>query len=448
MSTEGINLVTPIPGPKSVELEARRKQAVARGFGTVVPAYPKEAKGALVEDVDGNTFIDFAGGVGVFNVGHSHPAVLEAVKEQLEQYSHTCFGVMMYEPFVAVCEQLNEVTPGPGPKKSALFSTGAEAVENAVKIARYSAKRPGIICFDGAFHGRTLLTMTMTSKSSFRMGFQSVAPDIYKVPYAYCYRCVFGENYPNCGMQCAKYLETSLTTYIGVDRVAAVVIEPVCGEGGFLVPPPEFLSAVKAVCEKYGLLYVDDEIQAGFARTGRMFAVEHYGVEPDIIISGKSLGAGMPISAVTGRAEVMDSVHVGGMGGTFAGNPVACAAALAVFQVMQREDMVGKAQRVGEVCLDQFKCWQNKYEIIGDVRGLGAMVAMEIVQDRKTKEPGTELTAKILAQAYKNGVLCIRAGLWDNVIRILVPLNISESLLLEGLDALERAIASASNDGH
>ncbi|MGQ9676144.1 MAG: 4-aminobutyrate--2-oxoglutarate transaminase [Chloroflexota bacterium] len=445
MIGEGIRTITEIPGPKSRALQESRTQHVARGLASGVPIYPRLARGALVEDVDGNVFIDFTGGVGVLNTGHCHPSVVEAVKSQADSYFHTCFGVMMYEPYVALCQRLNEVVPGEAPKKTALVTTGAEAVENAVKIARCAAKRPGIVCFDGAFHGRTLLTYTMTSRAvPFRMGFQSVAPDIYKVPYAYCYRCVFGQTYPGCALQCAAYLETALTTYIGVESVAAIIAEPVQGEGGFVVPPPEFLPAVKKICEKHGLLYVDDEIQSGFGRTGRYFAIEHFGLEPDIVITAKSLAAGLPLAAVTGRAEVMDAVHVGGLGGTYAGNPLACAAALTVLGIMEKEDIVGRGQRVGAACLERFREMKEKYPIIGDVRGLGAMVAMEIVKDRKTKEPGTELTSKIVVEACRNGVITLKAGLWDNVIRVLVPLIVSDDLLQQGLNALEKAVASAS----
>src|SRR5215472_8826043 len=375
-----------IPGPKSKEVMARRQEYVARGVASTMNVFAAKADGAIIEDVDGNQYIDFAGGIGAMNIGHSRPEVTKAIAEQAAKFTHTCFSVMMYEPYIALAERLVKLTPGEFPKKTLFFNSGAEAVENAVKIARWATGRPAIIVFDNAFHGRTLMTMTMTSKvKPYKYGFGPYAPEVYRAPFPYPYRMDMTAQ--ESIDYCMQELERMFVGEVAPDRVAAIIVEPVQGEGGFMVSPPGFLRALKELCEKHNILFVADEIQSGFCRTGRMFAVEHDGVEPDLVIIAKSMGAGMPISGVVGRAEIMDAPSPGTLGGTYSGNPVACAAANAVLDLYEREDMAARSREIGLVVTKRFLSLQERYPFIGDVRGLGGMAAVELVKDRTTKEP-------------------------------------------------------------
>ncbi len=377
------------------------------------------------------------------NIGHTRPEVTRAIAEQAAKFTHTCFSVMMYEPYIALAERLVKLTPGEFPKKALFFNSGAEAVENAVKIARWATGRPAIIVFDNAFHGRTLMTMTMTSKvQPYKYRFGPYAPEVYRAPYPYPYRMNMTPQ--EATAFCIQELERMFVGEVAPDQVAAVIIEPVQGEGGFMVAPPGFLRALKAVCEKYNMLFVADEIQSGFGRTGRMFAVEHDGVEPDLMIIAKSMGAGMPISGVVGRAEIMDAPSPGTLGGTYSGNPVACAAALAVLDVYEKEDLAARSREIGHVITQRFLKLQESFPMIGDVRGLGGMVAMELVKDRTTKEPDSHAASEILAAAHHRGLVLIKAGMYDNVLRVLVPLCVTDEQLNRGLDIFEDALATVA----
>jgi 4-aminobutyrate aminotransferase / (S)-3-amino-2-methylpropionate transaminase / 5-aminovalerate transaminase len=428
-----------IPGPKSRELMTRRQEFVARGVASTMNVFAAKADGAIIEDVDGNQYIDFAGGIGSMNIGHSRPEVTKAIAEQAARYTHTCFSVMMYEPYIALAERLVKLTPGEFPKKAIFFNSGAEAVENAVKIARWATGRPAIIVFDNAYHGRTLMTMTMTSKvKPYKYRFGPYAPEFYRAPFPYPYRMNMT---PQQSIDfCIQELERMFVGDVAPDQVAAIIIEPVQGEGGFMVAPPGFLHALKAVCEKHNILFVSDEIQSGFCRTGRMFAVEHDGVEPDLIIIAKSMGAGMPISGVVGRTEIMDAPPPGTLGGTYSGNPVACAAALAVLDLFEKEDYAARSSEIGHIITKRFLNLQEHYPFIGDVRGLGGMAAMELVKDRSTKEPDSQAASDVLAAAHHRGLVLIKAGMYDNVLRILVPLCVTDEQLNKGLDIVEASL--------
>jgi len=432
-----------IPGPKSRELLARRQQFVARGVASTMNVFAAKADGAIIEDVDGNRYIDFAGGIGVMNIGHARPEVTRAIAEQAAKFTHTCFSVMMYEPYVALAERIVNIAPGNFAKKALFFNSGAEAVENAVKIARYATGRPAIITFDNAFHGRTLMTMTMTSKvKPYKHCFGPYAPEVYHAPFPYSYRMNMS---PQAASDyCIQEIERMFVGDVAPDQVAAIVIEPVQGEGGFMVAPPGFLKALKQVCERYGILFVADEIQSGFCRTGRMFAVEHEGIEPDLLIMAKSMGAGMPISGVVGRAEIMDAPAPGTLGGTYSGNPVACAAALAVLDLFEKEDYAARSRAIGQVVTDRFLKLQEQFSVVGDVRGLGGMVAIELVKDRTTKEPDSHAASDVLAAAHRRGLVLIKAGMYDNVLRVLVPLCVTDEQLKQGLDIFEDAFTAVA----
>jgi 4-aminobutyrate aminotransferase / (S)-3-amino-2-methylpropionate transaminase / 5-aminovalerate transaminase len=432
-----------IPGAKSRELLARRQEFVARGVSSYTNVFAAKAEGAIIEDVDGNRYIDFAGGIGTMNIGHARPEVTRAIAEQAAKFTHTCFSVMMYEPYVNLAERIVKLAPGDFPKKALFFNSGAEAVENAVKIARWATGRQAIIVFDNAFHGRTLMTMTMTSKvKPYKYGFGPYAPEVYRAPFPYPYRMNMTDQ--EASAFCISELERMFSGDVAPDQVAAIVIEPVQGEGGFMVAPPGFLRALKAVCEKYGILFVADEIQSGFCRTGRMFAVEHDGVAPDLMIIAKSMGAGMPISGVVGRADIMDAPPPGTLGGTFSGNPVACAAALAVLDLFEQDDYAARSREIGHAVTARFLKLQERFPMIGDVRGLGGMVAMELVKDRTTKEPDSHAASDVLAAAHHRGLLLIKAGMYDNVLRVLVPLCVTDEQLQEGLDIFEDAFATVA----
>jgi 4-aminobutyrate aminotransferase/(S)-3-amino-2-methylpropionate transaminase len=424
-------------------LSARRTEAVPRGVYSTAPIFVEQAEGARVRDADGREYLDFTGGLGVLAVGHRHPAVIAAIRAQLERYLHTCFHVAMYEPYVALAERLNAVTPGDFPKKTLLVNSGAEAIENAVKIARAATGRRAVLAFEHAFHGRTLMGLTLTSKvAPYKVGFGPFAPEVYRVSYPYPYRCAIGHG-GSCTAHVIAEIEDAFQVQVDPRDVAAVVIEPVTGEGGFIVPPPDFLPALRALCTRHGILLIADEIQTGF-RTGRFFAVEHAGVAPDLLVTAKSLAGGLPLASVTGRADIMDAPAAGGLGGTYGGNPVACAAALAVIDAMETEGLLERARVIGERLRERLVAMQQRVDCIGDVRGLGAMVGMELVENRRTKAPGKAAAAAVLAGALERGLLLLKCGVHDNVVRFLVPLVISDDDLGRGLDIVEEALRDAS----
>jgi len=422
------------------ELMTLRQEHVPRGPFNITPIFAQRAKGAVIEDVEGKEYIDFAGGIGVENVGHCAEQVVAAIKEQAEQFIHTCFHVVMYEPYIELAKRLNEVTPGDFQKKTMFVNSGAEAVENAVKIARYATKRQSIIAFENAFHGRTYMAMTLTSQSQpYKIGFGPFCPEVYRMPYAYCYRCPFGLKYPDCKLRCADYLEEFFIGHVAPDSVAAIIVEPVQGEGGFIVPPAGYFKKLKAICEKHGILFIMDEIQTGMGRTGKLFASEHFDVIPDIILTGKSIAAGLPLAGITGRAEIMDAPHVGGLGGTYGGNPIACKAGLAVLDLLSGE-LLEKSVQLGGKVRDRFLNLKEKYEIIGDVRGLGPMMAMELVKDRQSKEPAGDEAGELVKRCCEKGLIIIRCGVYHNVIRTLMPLMITDNELDRGFAILEDSL--------
>jgi 4-aminobutyrate aminotransferase / (S)-3-amino-2-methylpropionate transaminase / 5-aminovalerate transaminase len=436
MST--IQIRTAIPGPRSRELMARREAAIPRGPYHATPIFAARAEGAILEDVDGNRYVDFAGGIGCLNTGHRAPRVLSALREQLEKFLHVCFSVTPYESYIAVAEKLNALAPGKFTKKTILLNSGAEAVENSIKIARAYTKRPAIICFEDAFHGRTLLAMSLTSKTHpYKAGFEPFASDIYRIPYAYPYRNLPGKT----AAEFARYLEDAFKRVVAPESVAAVIAEPVLGEGGFVVPPREYFGLLHEICRKHGILFIADEVQSGFGRTGKWFACEHFGVEPDLVTIAKSLGGGLPLAAVTGRAEIMDAPGVGALGGTFCGNPASCAAALAAIETIEKEGLLARSLALGQRFERQARDWQKKWTLVGDVRGLGGMCAIELVRDAATREPADKETAEVARYCYENGLITITAGTYGNVMRILVPLVITDEQFDEGLSVLEAALA-------
>jgi 4-aminobutyrate aminotransferase / (S)-3-amino-2-methylpropionate transaminase / 5-aminovalerate transaminase len=435
-----VKQLTEIPGPKSKEILELRKKYVPKGISNNCHSFVKKAHGSLVEDVDGNIFIDFAGAIGTVNVGHSHPRVVRALQEQASQFIHTGFNVMMYESYINLAERLCKLAPGDFNKQTAFFNSGAEAVENAVKIARKYTKRQGIISFTRGFHGRTLMTMTMTSKvKPYKFGFGPFAPEVYKAPYPYVYRRPEGLSEQQYNEMIIEQFETFLLAEVAPETIAAVVMEPVQGEGGFIVPDKAFVQRVREICTQYGILFVADEIQTGFARTGKYFAIEHFGVEPDLITISKSMGAGVPISGVIGRAEIMDAADVGEIGGTYSGSPLGCRAALTVLDIIESENLNERAQKIGKRAMAKMKELAERFDSIGDVRGLGAMCAMEIVKDRHSKTPDKEAVGKIVKAAGERGLMLLSAGLYGNVIRLLMPLTITDEQLEEGLQILEEA---------
>jgi 4-aminobutyrate aminotransferase/(S)-3-amino-2-methylpropionate transaminase len=434
---ESTRIKTEIPGPKSRALMERRRGAVSAGVGIATPIFAQEAKGALLTDVDGNTFIDFGGGIGVMNVGHADPRVVAAVKEQVERFTHTCFYVTEYEPYIELAEKLNALVPGDFEKRSFFINSGAEAVENSIKIARAYTKRPAVLAFDNAFHGRTLLAMSLTSKANpYKKSFGPFAPEIYRIPAPYPYRGPSEEEWFTA-------FERALVN-IDVESVAAAIVEPVSGEGGFVLWPDSCLLRLREFCDEHGIVLIADEIQTGFGRTGRMFCVEHSGVVPDLLTTAKSMGGGLPIGGVTGKAEIMDSVHVGGLGTTYGGNPLACAAALAVLEAFEEEDLLSRANVVGERVMGSMRDIQERHPFVGDVRGRGPMVAIELVKDPESKAPDKERTGKIVEAALQEGLLLLTAGQYSNVIRTLMPLVITDEELEEGLSILGRAVDAAA----
>jgi 4-aminobutyrate aminotransferase/(S)-3-amino-2-methylpropionate transaminase len=436
---------TPLPGPRSREILERKERFVGRPFDVHLPAVIQSGSGALLTDVDGNTFIDLAGGVGVMNVGHGHPRVLAAIEAQARRFTHTDFTVAPYESFIDLAERLCGLAPGPSPKKAVFFNSGAEAVENAVKIARYVTGRKAVIAFEGAFHGRTLMAMSLTSKTMpYKRGFGAMAAEVYRVPFPYAYRLPEGVVPAHASAFALGRLEEAFRTLVNPAEVAAVIIEPVLGEGGFVPAPPEFLQGLRDLTKQHGILLIADEVQTGYGRTGTMFAVEQAGIEPDLLVVAKSIAAGLPLSGVVARSDLLDAVHEGGLGGTYVGNPVACAAALAVLDVMRDEGLVERAQLLGRRYRERFLAWQDRYDLVGDVRGLGAMMAVELVRSRTTKEPAKEETGKVLRLAMERGVLALSAGVLGNVIRVLAPLVITEAQQDEALDLLEESLAQVA----
>jgi 4-aminobutyrate aminotransferase/(S)-3-amino-2-methylpropionate transaminase len=439
-------LVTEIPGPLSREWFARRDAAVPRGVANMHPIVTARAAGAIVEDVDGNRLIDFATGISVLNVGHSAPEVVAAAQRQLELDTHTCFHVTANEPYIELAERLNALAPG-GPEKKTMFAnSGAEAVENAVKIARKHTGRAAIVVFDHAFHGRTLMAMSLTAKvMPYKQGMGPFAPEIYRLPLAYPYRCPTGGTEETCAESCLAYALDEMHKHIGEENIAAILIEPIQGEGGFIVPAPGFIPGLADFAAANGIIFIADEIQSGMGRAGRWFAIEDEGVVPDIVLIAKSLGGGLPISAVTGRVELMDSVHVGGLGGTYGGNPVAAAAALAVLDKIEAEGLLARSRAVGETIEGRLRAFQKRFDEVGDVRGRGAMRAMELVADRATKEPLDAATMAALGRsALERGLIVLTAGTYGNVVRLLPPITIEDGLLDEGLDLLEEAFAATA----
>jgi len=431
---------------RSEELQRKRDRHVPRGVFNVHPLFVEDAKGAIITDVEGKEYIDFAGGIGVENVGHCALKVVDAIREQAKAYIHTCFHVVMYEPYIDLAKKLNEVTPGRFPKMTMFANSGAEAVENSIKIARYYTKRPAVIAFENAFHGRTLLGMTLTSKvKPYKWGFGPFAPEVYRIPFAYCYRCPYGKTYPACDLRCADALNDFFVNQVAGDQVAAVIVEPVQGEGGFIVPPKDYFKKVKKICEDNGILLIMDEIQSGIGRTGYLFASEYFEVDPDMILAAKSLAAGMPLSAVTGRAEIMNAPHVGGLGGTYGGNPLSCAAALAVLELIEEENLVERGKKLGREVRLAFEQLKEKYDIIGDVRGLGPMLALELVKDRGTKEPAADEAKKLVRIAYDKGLILLSCGNFGNVIRTLMPISIEKNQLERGLTILDEALRKLVN---
>jgi 4-aminobutyrate aminotransferase / (S)-3-amino-2-methylpropionate transaminase / 5-aminovalerate transaminase len=430
-------LVTEVPGPRSRELAARRSAAVSAGVGSVMPVYAAAAGGGVLVDVDGNSFIDLGSGIAVTTVGNSAPAVVEAVRDQVAAFTHTCFMVTPYDGYVAVAEELNAITPGRHEKRSALFNSGAEAVENAVKVARLATKRSAVAVFEHAYHGRTSLTMAMTAKNMpYKQGFGPFAPEVHRAPMSYPFRD--GLDGPTAAARSIEHLER----HVGAANLAALVIEPIQGEGGFVVPAPGFLPALVEWAQANGIVFIADEVQTGFARTGRMFACEHEGVVPDLIAMAKGIAGGLPLAAVTGRADLMDAPHASGLGGTYGGNPVACAAALGTLATIRSEGLVERATAIGELALPRLRALQAADPRIGDVRGRGAMLAVEFVRPG-TVEPDPAMTKAVAAAAHQAGLIVLTCGSWGNVLRLLPPLAIGDDLLVEGLDALGDAIRSA-----
>jgi 4-aminobutyrate aminotransferase / (S)-3-amino-2-methylpropionate transaminase / 5-aminovalerate transaminase len=435
--TRAITLKTEIPGPRGRAILERKERVVAAPLRPQLPIVAAETSGSTITDVDGNTFIDFTGGVGVLNAGHSHPQIVRAVQEQAARFMHTDFTVIPYEVYVELAERLIAVSPFRGPAKAAFFNAGTEAVENAVKFARSYTRRTAVVCFEGGFHGRTLLSLTMTSKvHPYKAGLGPFAPEVYRLPYPDSYR---GPG----SREALDALECSLTTVVPPEEIACVVIEPQLGEGGFMPASQEYMDGLRSFCDRHGIVLVADEVQTGFGRTGTMWAVEHYGIEPDLMTVAKSIAGGLPLSGVLGKAEIMDAPAEGGVGGTYVGNPVALAAALAVLDVFEDEGLVERAAELGATLRARMLGWQGRFAAIGDVRGLGAMVAIELVRDRETKEPAPELASAVIDQAVGRGLLLLRAGVHGNCIRVLCPLTISEAELAEALDVWEQALEAS-----
>jgi 4-aminobutyrate aminotransferase/(S)-3-amino-2-methylpropionate transaminase len=434
VATRSIDLRTEVPGPRSRAILARKDKVIAAPLSVYLPVVVESGRGALLTDVDGNTFIDFTGGVGCLNVGHAHPRVTEAVQRQAEKFLHTDFTIVPYEVYVELAERLLALAPFRGPAKAAFFNAGTEAVENAVKFARSYTGRQAIIGFEGAFHGRTLLSMSLTSKTHpYKAGLGPFAPEVYRVPFPNAYRGPSVED-------ALAALERAFVTQVAAESVAAIVVEPIQGEGGFIVAPQEFMRGLRRICDEHGIVLVVDEVQTGFGRTGKMFAIEHFDVEPDLITVAKAIAAGLPLSGVLGKAEIMDAPPESAIGGTYVGNPVAQAAALAVLDVFEEEQLVARAALIGETLLARMLAWQERYAQVGDVRGLGAMLALELVHDPVTKDPAPELATAVVDEAARNGLLLLKSGIYSNCIRVLTPFVITDGELDEALGVWEQAL--------
>lgn len=441
-----INLLTSIPGPNSIALMERRKNALPIGLAKSTEIAIAAAEGGVVTDADGNTLLDFAGGIGMMNIGHRNQQVVDAMKGQLDKYIHICSLVGTPEPYVELAELLNSLTPGNFPKKTLLANSGSEAVENAVNIARYYTKRTAVICFEGGYHGRTLLTLSLTSKYAlFKKGFGPFVNDIVRLPAPNMYRKPVQFSDEEYIQFCIKQFEVAMISQIDPESVAAIIIEPVLGEGGFIPMPKLFLQKLRDIATQYGIVLIFDEIQCGASRTGKLFACEHVSVVPDIICSAKSIGGGMPISAITGRAEMIDAVHLGGLGGTYGGSPVACVAAIEAIKILSSPEFLSRVDHVGKLIATTLEKWKQKYTCVGDVRGLGAMQLVEFVKDRNSKEPDVEIAMEIIKDAIAHGIILIRAGLFSNCIRLLPPIVMTDEQLMEGLHVLEMAIQRAQS---
>lgn len=442
INEKNVKLVTAIPGPKSLEIIEGRKKYVANGVSMATTIAIEEAKGSLVKDVDGNVLLDFAAGIGVQNVGHCDDEIIAAVKAQVEKYIHPCFHVATYSPYVELSKKLTEIVTGDYEKKVMLANSGAEALENAIKVAKAYTKRHGILSANGSFHGRTLMTMSITSKyKPYKNGFGPYAPDTYKFDYPYTYREPKGVSEDDYAEECLEKLRTMLKTTIAAEQIACLIVEPLQGEGGFVVPSAKYMQGLQKICNDNGIVFIVDEVQAGFARTGKMFAYEHYGIAPDIVTMSKSIAAGVPLSAVVGRKEIMDSACVGGIGGTYGGSPLACVAALKVIEKIEKENLCEKSFKLGEYIMGRLNEMKEKYQVIGEVRGLGSMIGLEFVKDRETKEPAPEMVKEIINSCFEEGIILINAGLLGNVIRFLPPLVMTIEQAEYGMDVLDKAIS-------
>jgi len=439
------NIVTPPPGPKSKALLEKRNDLIPPGVYLVQPITIAESKGAVMKDVDGNVYIDFTSGIGVTSLGHCVDEVVETISGQAAKLIHSCIHVVNYEPYIDLAQKLTEVTPGSFKKRAIMLNSGSEAVENAVKIVRQHTGRPGIISFENSFHGRSYMALTLTGKwDPYKVGFGPFVPGVHFTPFAYCYRCPFHLEYPGCSLHCVHHIEKSvLKTQIPPDQVGAIISEPIQGEGGFIAPPDDYFKEIKKICDAHDIKLIIDEIQTGFARTGKMWAIEHYGVEPDLMVMAKAIASGLPLSAVVARDELMKDVYPGSLGGTYGGNPIACATALKVLELIEREKVVEQAAALGKKLQKRLDEFYDRYEVIGDVRGKGPMLAMELVKDRKTKEPNPEAASKVMKTCLGAGLLTLKAGLYSNCIRLHPPLTIEDELLEKGLAIMEEAFKKA-----
>jgi 4-aminobutyrate aminotransferase/(S)-3-amino-2-methylpropionate transaminase len=439
------NIVTPPPGPKSKALLEKRNDLIPPGVYLVQPITIAESKGAVMKDVDGNVYIDFTSGIGVTSLGHCVDEVVETISRQAAKLIHSCIHVVNYEPYIDLAKKLIEVTPGNFKKRAILLNSGSEAVENAVKIVRQHTGRPGIISFENSFHGRSYMALTLTGKwDPYKVGFGPFVPGVHFTPFAYCYRCSFHLEYPGCSLHCVHHIEKSvLKTQIPPDQVGAIISEPIQGEGGFIAPPDDYFKEIKKICDAHDIKLIIDEIQTGFARTGKMWAIEHYGVEPDLMVMAKAIASGLPLSAVVARDELMKDVYPGSLGGTYGGNPIACATALKVLELIEREKVVEQAATLGKKLRKRLDEFYDRYEVIGEVRGKGPMLAMELVKDRKTKEPNPEAASKVMKTCLGAGLLTLKAGLYSNCIRLHPPLTIEDELLEKGLAIMEEAFKKA-----
>ncbi len=430
---------------KNSELASKKNKLIADGISTLVPFFVEEAKGSVLKDVDGNIYLDLYGGIGVVNAGHRPDIVVEKIKNQADKLLHTCFMIAPYENYLQLAEKIVNIIPIKGDKKAAFFNSGAEAVENAIKIAKAYTKRSGVISFSNAFHGRTLMTMSLTSKTKpYKYEFGPFAPEVYKAPSAYCYRCPFGKEYGKCSFECLDYIEQLFVSEVDPSTIAAMIIEPVQGEGGFIVQPKEFMQGLEKICKKYGIVFIVDEIQTGFARTGKMFATEYYGIDPDIITLAKSIASGLPLSAVVGKKNIMDAPGPGRIGGTYGGNPLACASALATIDFIKENNLEKKSEEIGKYIMGRLNKLKEKYDFVGDVRGLGSMVAIEFID--KDKKPDKQIVSKIIQKCFENGIVIISAGVFGNVIRFLPPLVITEEQLKKAMDIFEEAIENVKHE--